>query len=144
MLSLMDGFFGYNQIRITPKDQHKTTFTTPWGTFCYNVMTFGVKNMGETYQSAMIVIFHDIIDIIMEYYVDDLLGKSKTREDHPKILRQIFEQLEQYTLSLNPKKCVFGVTSGKLLGFIVSRRGIELDPTKVKAIMEIPPPQNIK
>lgn len=105
---------------------------------------FDLKNAGETYQCAMNVIFHDLIHIIMEDYVDDLLGKSKTREEHPMILKKIFERLEQYKLRLNPKKCVLEVTSRNLLGFIVSRRGIEVDPTKVKAIMEIPPPHNLK
>ncbi|KAH9291415.1 hypothetical protein KI387_043399, partial [Taxus chinensis] len=77
----------YNQIKIAEEDQHKTTFTTPWGTFCYQVMPFGLKNAEATYQRAMAVIFHDMIHDIMEDYVDDILGKSKTREDHPIILR---------------------------------------------------------
>ncbi|KAH9306976.1 hypothetical protein KI387_011380, partial [Taxus chinensis] len=82
ILSLMDGFSCYNQIKIADEDQHKTAFTTPWGTFCYQIMPFGLKNVGETYQRVMIVIFHYIIHDIMEDYVDDILGKSKTREDH--------------------------------------------------------------
>ncbi|KAH9309902.1 hypothetical protein KI387_037813, partial [Taxus chinensis] len=122
ILSLMDGFSGYNQIKIAEEDQHKTAFITPWGTFCYQVMPFGLKNARATYQRAMTVIFHDMIHDIMEDYVDDILGKSKTREEHPIILRRIFERLREYKVRLNPKKCVFGVLSGKLLGFIVSRR----------------------
>ena len=121
MLSLMDGFLGYNQIKIAEEDQHKTTFTTPWGTFYYQVMPFGLKNAGATYQQAMTVIFHDMIHDIMEDYIDDILGNSKTREDHPIILWRIFERLREYKVKLNPKKCVFGVLSGKLLGFIMSR-----------------------
>lgn len=104
MLSLMDGFLGYNQIEIAPEDQHNTAFTTPWGTFCYNVMPFGIKNAGVTYQRAMTVIFHDLIHIIMEDYVDDLLEKSRTQAENPTILKKIFEQLEHYKLWLNPKK----------------------------------------
>ncbi|KAH9325425.1 hypothetical protein KI387_005603, partial [Taxus chinensis] len=96
MLSLMDGFSGYNQIKIAEEDQHKMTFMTPWGTFCYQVMSFGLKNAGATYQREMTVIFHDMIHDIMEDYVDDILGKSKTREDHPVILRHIFERLREY------------------------------------------------
>lgn len=92
----------------------------------------------------MTTVFHDLLHKIMEDYVDDLLGKSKTRQEHIPILKQIFERLEKYKLRLNPKKCVFGVTSGKLLGFIVSRRGIKVDPTKVKAIMEMPPPKTLR
>lgn len=79
MLSIMDGFSGYNQIRIADKDQHKTMFTTPWGTFCYRVMPFGLKNDGATYQHTTTTIFHDLLHKIMEDYVDDLLGKPKTR-----------------------------------------------------------------
>lgn len=107
MLSLMDGFFGYNQIRIADEDQHQTVFTTPWGTFCYRVMPFGLKNAGATYQCAMTTIFHDLLHKIMEDYVDNLLGKSKTRQEHIPILKQIFERLEKYKLRLNPKKCVW-------------------------------------
>ena len=144
MLSLMDGFFGYNQIKVAPQDQHKTTFITPWGTFCYKVMPYGLKNDGETYQRAMTYIFHDYMHDILEDYVDDLLAKSKTRKQHPEILIKIFDRLLQFNVCLNPKKCVFGVTLGKLLGFIVSQRGIEIDPNKIKAITHMPSPSNIK
>lgn len=119
MLSLMDGFLGYNQIKIAPEDQEKTTFTSPWGTFCWEVMTFGLKNTGATYQRAMTMIFHDMMHTFMEDYVDELLEKSFTREGHLEILDKIFTQLEKFNVRLNPKKCVFGVTSAKLLGYIV-------------------------
>ncbi|KAH9319339.1 hypothetical protein KI387_021108, partial [Taxus chinensis] len=112
-------------IQITEEDQHKTTLITPWGTFCYKVMPFGLKNAGATYQQAMTVIFHDMISDIMEDYVDDILEKTKSRKEHPKVLRRIFQKLRDYKARLNPKKCVFGVVSRKLLGFIVSQRGIE-------------------
>ena len=75
MLSLMDGFSSYNQIKIVEEDQHKMTFTTPWGTFCYQVMPFGLKNVGVTYQCTMSTIFHGLLHVIMEDYVDDILGK---------------------------------------------------------------------
>ncbi|GLJ30588.1 hypothetical protein SUGI_0605680 [Cryptomeria japonica] len=139
----MDDFSGYNQIKIALEDQHKTAFTCPWGTYCWNVMPFGLKNARATYQRAMTTIFHDMMHTIMEDYVDDLLAKSLTREGHLEILEKIFDRLEQYHVRLNPKKCVFGVTSGKLLGYIVSSKGIEVDPAKVKAIMDMPPPKNI-
>lgn len=141
----MDGFLGYNQIKITSKDQHKMNFTTPWRTFFYQVIPFGLKNIGATYQWAMTIIFHDLLHEIMEDYVDDILRKSKNWDKHIIILIvKIFERLEKYKLSLNPKKCVFGVTSDKLLGFIVSHRGNEVDPVKVKAIMGMPPLNNVK
>jgi len=144
MLSLMDDFFGYNNNIITPEYQHKIEFTTSWGTFYYQVMHFGLKNIGATYQRAMTIIFHDMVHDIVEDYVDDILGKLKTREEHPIILRIIFERLREYKVRLNHKKCVFGVTSGKLLGFIVSKSGIEVDLEKVKAITKMHPPQNLK
>ena len=100
-------FFGYNQIKIAEEDQHKMIFTTPWGTFCYQVMPFGLKNVGATYQRAMTTIFHDLLHVIMENYVDDILGKSKIREAHIDVLTTIFERLEKYKVCLNPKKCVF-------------------------------------
>ena len=144
MLSLMDGFSDYNQIKIVEEDQHKMKFTTPWGTFCYQVMPFGLKNASATYQRAMTTIFHDVLHVIMEDYVDDILGKYKIRDSNTDVLTTIFERLEKYKVHLNPKKCVFGVKSGKLLCYIVSRRGIEVDPAKVKAIMEMPPPTTLK
>lgn len=90
----MDGFLGYNQIKITPEDQHKTTFTCPWGTYCWNVMPFGLKKAEATYQRAMTTLFHDMIHNIMEDYVDDILAKSQTRESHLAVLTHIFDQLE--------------------------------------------------
>ncbi|CAN6459259.1 unnamed protein product [Victoria cruziana] len=143
MFSFMDGYSGYNQIRLAPQDQPKTSFTTPWGTFCYTVMPFGLKNAGATYQQAMSAIFHDQIHTIMDAYVDDLLVKSKAREDHIKILTQVFDRLIQYKLRLNLQKCVFGVESEKLLGFMVSHRGIEIDPAKAKAIIDMPHPKTL-
>jgi len=90
MLSLMDGFSRYNQIRIAPEDQHKIAFTFSWGTFCWNVMPFGLKNAGATYQRAMTTIFHDMMHVSMEDYVDDILAKSLTRESHLDVLEKVF------------------------------------------------------
>ena len=139
----MDGFSGYNQIKIAPEDQEKIAFTYPWGTYCWNVMPFSLKNAGATYQRAMTTIFHDMMHTIIEDYVDDILAKSRNRKDHLQVLEKVFSRMEKYNVQLNPKKCTFGVTSGKLLGYIVSAKGIEVDLKKVKAIMEIPPPKNI-
>ena len=140
----MDGYSGYNQIKLAARNQSKTSFTTPWGTFCYTVMPFGLKNAGATYPRAMAVIFHDQIRKIMDAYVDDILVKSKEGDDHLEALDQVFKRLILYKLRLNPQKCVFGVESGKLLGFLVSKKGIEVDPAKAKAIINMPPPKNLK
>lgn len=115
----MDGFSGYNQIKIAPEDQDKTTFTCAWGTFYWNVMPFGLKNTRVTYQRAMIKILRDMMHKFMEDYVDDILAKSHSREEHLPILEKFFERLEQFKVRLNLKKCAFGVQSGKLLGYIV-------------------------
>ncbi|XP_031392283.1 uncharacterized protein LOC116204334, partial [Punica granatum] len=142
--SFMDGFSGYNQIRMAEDDKIKTTFITMWGTFCYKVMPFGLKNAGATYQRAMVTLFHDMMHKEIEVYVDDMIAKSKEGEDHLVNLRRLFERLKKYKLRLNPAKCTFGAKSGKLLGFVVSERGIEVDPDKVKAIRELPPPSTAR
>jgi hypothetical protein len=142
-LSFMDGFSGYNQIQIHPADQYKTAFTTPWGTFAYRVMPFGLKNAGATFQWAMTYIFHDLAHIILAY-LDDLTARSKKCTQHLDDLWIIFQRCRQYNIRLNPLKCVFCVTAGCLLGFIVSQSGITVDPLKVQAITEIPPPQNLR
>lgn len=124
------------------KDAEKTAFTTPWETYCYRVMPFDLKNAGATYIRAMNTMFHDMMHKEIKVYVDDVIIKSKTQADHVQDLRKFFEKVRRYDLKLNPAKCAFGVPSGKLLGFIVSRRGIELDPSKIKAIRDLPPPKN--
>ena len=127
----MDGFSGYNQIKIAPVDQEKIAFTCTWGTFCWNFMPFALKNAGSTYQRAMTTIFHDMMHKNMEDYVDDTLAKSRIRDTHLLDLSLILDHMEQFQLRLNPKKCAFGVTSGKLLGYIISVKAIEVDPEKV-------------
>src|SRR3954469_20292434 len=144
VFSFMDGFSGYNQIKMAPEDMEKTAFITPWGTFCYKVMPFGLKNAGATYQRAMTTLFHDMMHKEIEVYVDDMIAKSSTEEEHIEYLLKLFQRLRKYQLRLNPNKCTFGVRSGKLLGFIVSQRGIEVDPDKVRAIQEMPAPKTEK
>jgi hypothetical protein len=139
----MDGFSGYNQIQIHPADQYKTAFTTPWGTFSYRFMPFGLKNAGATFQWAMTYIFHNLSHIILAY-LDDLTAQSKQHTQHLDDLRIILHRCRQYNIRLNPLKCVFCITTGHLLGFIVSQRGINVDPLKVQAIIEIPPPWNLR
>ncbi|XP_077217943.1 uncharacterized protein LOC143852446 [Tasmannia lanceolata] len=141
LLSFMDDFFAYNQIKMAPEDKTKTSFTTQWGTYYYRVMPFGLKNVVATYQRAATTLLHDLIHKDVEVYVDDMIIKAKTQVDNVQVLRRFFERISKYMLLRNLNKCVFGVTSGKLLGFLVSRRGIEVDPAKVKAIQEMQPPK---
>ena len=83
-------------------------------------MSFRLKNAGATYQWAMVALFHDMMHKEIEVYVDDMISKSKTEEEHLVNLQKLFERLRMYRLRLNPAKCTFGVKSGKLFGFIVS------------------------
>ena len=144
LLSFMDGFSRYNQIKMVLEDKEKTSFITPWGTYCYKVMPFGLKNAGATYQCAATTLLHDLIHKEVEVYVDDMIVKSKDREGHTPTLRKFFERIWFYKLQLNPKKCTFGVISRKLLRFIISQRGIEVDLDKIKAIVEMKPPKTKK
>ncbi|KAA3484371.1 RNA-directed DNA polymerase (Reverse transcriptase), Ribonuclease H [Gossypium australe] len=139
LFSFMDGFSRYNQIKMHPEDMEKTTFITLWGTFCYKVMPFGLKNAGATYQRAMVTLFHDMMHQEIEVYVDDMIAKSRAEKEHIEVLRKLFLRLRKFQLKLNPAKCTFGARSEKLLGFVVSEKGIEVDASKVKAIQGLPP-----
>ena len=77
-------------------------------------------------------------------YVDDMIVKSKEREGHYTALQKFFQRIREFRLRLNPQKCTFGVTVGKMLGFLITQRGIEVDPSKIKAILEMPPPRTEK
>ncbi|XP_027166738.1 uncharacterized protein LOC113766785 [Coffea eugenioides] len=139
--SFANYFAGYHQILMAEEDREKTAFITPWGTFCYRVMPFGLKNAGATYQRTMTTLFHDMIHKKMEVYVDDIIIKSKRAEDHLIDLERLFEKLRRYDLKLNSAKCAFAAPAGKLSGFIVSKKGIKIDPVKIKAIREMPVPK---
>ena len=138
----MDGFSGYNQIDILPQDQHKTTFICLWGTFAYRKLPFGLKNARATFQLAMSYAFHDIKSIVQPY-LDDLPTKSRRHQDHMDHLQQIFVRCRHYNIRLNPHKCIFGVESGQLLGFIGANDGIHVDPLKVEDITKLPLPHTI-
>ena len=108
MYSFMDRFLGYNQIIMAVMDKIKTTFIIEWGTYCYKVMPFVLKNAGATYQRAMITLFHDMMHKEVEVYVDDMMVKSEIREGHFEALDKFLARLEKYILRLNPKKCLWG------------------------------------
>ncbi|XP_059663595.1 uncharacterized protein LOC132309293 [Cornus florida] len=146
ILSFMDGHSGYNQIFIVEDDVNKTAFRCPGaiGTFEWVVMPFGLKNAGATYQRAMNAIFHDMIGKFMEVYIDDVVVKSATKAKHLADLRRSFERMRTHGLKMNPLKCAFGVTAGNFLGFLVHRRGIEIDKNKARVIIDAQPPRNKK
>ena len=144
LLSFMDAFLGYNQIRMDEADQEKTSFVTSQGLFCYEVVPFGLKNAGVTYQRLVNHMFRPQIGRNVEVYVNDMLVKSLDEGKHLDDLQETFNTLRRYNMKFNPNKCAFGVASGKFLGFMVSHRGIEANPEKIKAILDMKSPQSIK
>ena len=144
LLSFMDAFSGYNQISMDLDDQEKTSFVTGQGTYCYRVMPFGLKNAGATNQRLVKRMFQKQIGTSMEVYIDDMLIKSTTAELHIAHMFEAFQILREYNMKLNPAKWAFGVSAEKFLGFIVNNRGIEVDPDKLKAVLDMPPPSSIK
>ena len=139
IFSFMDHFSNYNQIRMSPKDATKTALRTPIRNFYSTVIPFGLKNTGATYQRAMTAIFHDMMHKEIEDYVDDIVVKSKARENHFYDLRRVYERYRLYKLRMNPLKCAFSVPTGKFLGFLVHQRGIDVDPSKAQTIATMKP-----
>ncbi|KAI5334535.1 hypothetical protein L3X38_024668 [Prunus dulcis] len=115
LLNFMDAYSGYNQIFMHPADSKHMTFITNKGLYCYNVMPFGLKNAGAKFQR---LVKH--ISSTMEVYVDDMLVKIKTADQHLHNLSLIFGILKEYQMRLNPTKCAFSVSSGKFLGWMIS------------------------
>ena len=95
VFSFMDGFSRYNLIKMAPEDMEKTTFVTQWGIFCYKVMPFGLKNVGETYQRAMVALCHDMTHHEIEVYIDDMIARSQTEEEQLDHLQNLFERLKE-------------------------------------------------
>ena len=127
-----------------PLNAEKTTFITPHRLHCYNVMPFGLKNAGATYQLLVNEIFRPLLGNTMEAYIDDMLVKSKEHFDHIRHLQDAFELLQRYDMKLNPLKCMFRVSLCKFLGFMVTQRGIEANPVQLKAIMDSQDPTSRK
>jgi ribonuclease HI len=143
-MSFLDAFQGYHQIALSPEDREKIAFITPLGIYYYKVMLFSLKNAGTTYQRMVTKMFKDQIGKTMEIYIDDMVVKSKLSQNHLEDLTETFRILRLHKLKLNASKCVFRVGSGKFLGFMVSHRGIEINPDQIKAIQELRAPQSHK
>ncbi|GKC78940.1 reverse transcriptase domain-containing protein, partial [Tanacetum coccineum] len=140
----LDGFSGYFQIPIDPKDQEKTTFTCPYGTFAYRRMPFGLCNAPGTFQRCMMAIFHDMIEKTMEVFMDDfsVFGDSfSTCLSH---LDKMLKRCEDTNLVLNWEKSHFMVKEGIVLGHKISKSGIEVDRAKVDVIAKLPHPTTVK
>ncbi|XP_056690374.1 uncharacterized protein [Spinacia oleracea] len=144
LLSFLDAFSGYHQVSLCKADRKKAAFITDSGVYSYKAMPFRLKNAGATYQKLVDRVFASQKGRNIEVYVDDSIVKSRLANDHIDDLRETFETLRRFRMKLNPKKCVFGVRSGKFLGFLVSERGIDANPDKVEAIMNLPEPGCIK
>ena len=130
VMSFLDGFSGYNQVAVHPDDQEKTAFTTPWGTFMYAKMPFGLMNAWATFQRAMDLAFVGLKDKFVLIYLDDLTVYSHNHHDHLQHLRKVFLKCRRYGISLNPKKSQFALNEGKLLGHIVSTEGVKINPVR--------------
>jgi hypothetical protein len=143
VISFLDGNASYNQIFIAEEDMSKMVFRCPdfIGLFEWVVMTFGLKNADATYQRAMNLIFHDLLGIILEVYIDDVVVKSDSMDGHLADLCLALERMRRYGLKMNPLKCAFDVSVGKFLGFIIHEYVIEIDPTKIESINKVQSPQ---
>ena len=134
----LDGYSGYNQIEIALEDQEKTTFTCPFGTFAFRKMPFGLCNAPRTFQRCMMGIFSDMIEIILEIFMDDFSVFGDSYGGCLENLRKVLERCQEKNPVLNWEKCHFMVTQGIVLGHIVSKTGIEVDKAKVELISNLP------
>jgi hypothetical protein len=144
LLSFLDAYSGYHQISLTIDDEEEIAFITPFGIFCYTKMAFELKNGGATYQKCVHTVLESQIMRNVEAYIDDIVLKSEKCGDLFDDLKETFDNLRKFKMMLNPKKCVFGVSSGKLLGYMVSSWGIDANLKKVEAIENLQPPQTKK
>lgn len=141
-MSILDGYSRYNQILVHEDDRDKTAFTTPWGTFHYAKMPFSLNNAGVTFQRAMDMDFSNEKNVFLVIYLDDLMVFSNSDEEHMYHLKVVFQKCRKYGVLLNPKKSLFAMDEGKLLGHIISKDCIRIDPARVEAIQQIDPPRN--
>jgi hypothetical protein len=144
MLSLLDMFSGYHPIRVRRKDEEKISFITPFGTFCFVRMLEGLENAGCTFSTMIAIVLHPQLWRNILAYVDDIVVKSVQRRDHIGDLAETFVNLRVVNLKLNPEKCVFGIHNGEVLGCLVSTKGIEANPDKIKALIEMQDPVSVK
>jgi hypothetical protein len=141
--SFLDCYYGYYQIPLKKEDQIKTPFITSFGAFCYTMMSFGLKSAGATYQRGIQQCLHSQLGCNTKACVDDVVIKTQEDEGLTSDLAETFDTMRKFKMKLNPEKCTFGVPSGKLLGYMVSRYGIEPNPEKVTAITKMKPPGSL-
>jgi hypothetical protein len=142
-LSFLDAYSAYNQIKLKKEDKEKITFITPYGVFCYEVMPFGLKNTGATYQRMMQNCLRSQIGCNIQVYINDMVITTRKEESLIRDLIETFDNLNRYKLKLNLTKCSFGMSAGQLLGFLVLARGIEANPEKIQAILTMGKPTKL-
>ncbi|KAL0423355.1 UNVERIFIED_CONTAM: putative protein K02A2.6 [Sesamum radiatum] len=130
LLSMMDAYQGYHQIFMTEEDRDNTSFIIENSIYCYNVMSFGLKNAGATYQRLVNRMFKDLNGKTMEVYVDDMLIKAKEEKEQLAHLLATFRVMRMCGMKLNSIKCTFGVRGGKFLGYMLSAKGLKANPQK--------------
>ena len=140
----LDGYSGYFRISIALEDQEKTTFTCPIGTYAYRRMPFDLCNAPTTFQRCMLSIFNDMVERIMEVFMDDLTVYGKTFDNCLLNLKKVLKMCIKKDLVLNWEKCHFMTTSGVVLGHIISKESIQVDPTKIEFISKLPSPTTVK
>ncbi|CAN6547334.1 unnamed protein product [Malus baccata var. baccata] len=140
----LDGYSGYNQIVIAPKDQEKTTFTCPFGTFAYRRMPFGLCNAPATFQRCMMSIFSDYVEKIIEVFMDDFSVFGDSFDSCLHNLSLILKHCVETNLVLNWEKCHFMVKQGIVLGHIISEKGIEVDKSKIDLVRHLPSPTSVR
>ncbi|GJW93198.1 reverse transcriptase domain-containing protein, partial [Tanacetum coccineum] len=140
----LDAYKGYHQIRMARLDEEKTSFHTEHETFCYEKMPFGLKNAGATYQRLMNHMFASQLGRNIEIYVDDMVIKSKNKDNLIADIAETFDTLRKANMKLNQKKCTFRVEAGQFLGYIITNEGIQANPEKVQAISNMASPKTLR
>ena len=143
-MSFLNAFQGYHQIALAVEDQEKMAFISPDANYYNTVMPFGLKNVAATYQRIMTRMFWDKIGRTIEVYIDNMMVKSKQEKRHIEDLQGVFEVLRQHKSHLNSDKCAFGVGAGKFLGYLITSRGIEVNPNQIEAVKHFKLLSNLK
>jgi hypothetical protein len=144
VMALLDCFFGYHQIWLRKEDEEKISFITPSGTFCYLIMPEGLHNAGPTFYRMTKAALKEQVGRNVLSYLDDIVVASKKKETYIFDLAETFVNMRKVRLKLNPEKCIFGITKGKVLGYLVSTKGIEANLDKIRVLIQMQPPQSRK
>ena len=142
--SFLNGYSGYNQIAIALEDQEKSTFTCPYGTFTFRRMPFGLYNAPSSFQRCMMSIFSDLVEEVMEIFMDDFSVYGSSFEDCLKNIETVLQRCQDKNLALNWEKCHFMVTEGIVLGHKISAAILEVDQEKIVVIKTLMPPTTVK